>query len=93
MEFSKPYLHKEGNATLFVDDGRSWDVGLRVNHYGQLTFSRGWRKFSLENKLKVGDVCGFELHNSEKFSFEVSIYRLEENSSTPIFKGSIIYLP
>ncbi|KAL5162105.1 B3 domain-containing transcription factor VRN1 [Glycine soja] len=87
MEFSKPYLHKEGNATLFVDDGRSWDVGLRVNHYGQLTFSRGWRKFSLENKLKVGDVCGFELHNSEKFSFEVSIYRLEENSSTPIFKG------
>lgn len=93
MEFSKPYLHKEGHATLFVEDGTTWDVDLKINYYGQLTFSTGWKKFSLDNKLKVGDVCAFELDESSGFSFKVTIYPLdkEENSSTPLFKG-IIYL-
>nr|KYP41675.1 B3 domain-containing transcription factor VRN1 [Cajanus cajan] len=90
MEFSKHYLHKDG-ATLFIEDGRTWDVELKVNYCGQLTFSIGWKKFSQDNELKVGDVCGFELHKYKGFSFKVTVFRFEEDSSTPLFIG-IIYL-
>ncbi|QCD89181.1 hypothetical protein DEO72_LG4g120 [Vigna unguiculata] len=95
-EFSKHNLHKEGVvATLFVEDGRSWEVETKLNKYGQLTFFRGWRRFLLDNKLKVGDVCGFELLESPQFLFKVTIYPLKHHSTTPLFKGQkgVSHLP
>ena len=87
-EFGILYRHKEGNAaTLFVEHGRTWEVQTKVNSYGQFVFSSGWRKFLLDNKLKLGDVCAFEMLVSEPFLFKVTIYPLEENSSTSLFKG------
>ncbi|WVZ13292.1 hypothetical protein V8G54_017822 [Vigna mungo] len=95
-EFSKHYLHKEGLATLFVEDGRTWEVETKLNFFGQLTFSSGWRKFLLDNKLKVDDVCVFELLENPQFLFKVTIYPLqEEDSTTPLFKGQkgVSHLP
>ncbi|KAK7348997.1 hypothetical protein VNO80_23813 [Phaseolus coccineus] len=86
-KFAKPYLHKEGSATLFVGHGRTWEVETKVNSHEQLVFSSGWRKFLWDNKLKLGDVCAFELLDSEPFLFKVTIYPLEENSNTLLFKG------
>ncbi|KAK7310207.1 hypothetical protein RJT34_07564 [Clitoria ternatea] len=88
-DFSKPYLHMEGKATLFVKDDRTWDVDLRINFHGQLTFSLGWKKFLLDNELKIGDVCGFELQKCKEVSFKVDIFRFQEDEHprTPQFKG------
>ncbi|XP_068466199.1 B3 domain-containing transcription factor VRN1-like [Phaseolus vulgaris] len=90
-EFAKPYLHKEGTATLFVEHGRTWKVQTKVNSHEQFVFSSGWRKFLLDNKLKLGDVCAFEMLVSEPFLFKVTIYPLEDNSNTPLFKGIHYY--
>ncbi|KAH0456025.1 hypothetical protein IEQ34_013932 [Dendrobium chrysotoxum] len=56
------------NATLqvtLVHQGKTWVV----KYYGESTLKRfgcGWKKFALENKLKIGDGCVFELIDDDK---------------------------
>ncbi|XP_058751117.1 B3 domain-containing transcription factor VRN1-like [Vicia villosa] len=38
----------------------------------------GWRKFSKDNNLKVGDVCKFELIHKTNMTFQVHIFREDE---------------
>ncbi|ESW25103.1 hypothetical protein PHAVU_003G007600 [Phaseolus vulgaris] len=76
-EFAKPYLHKEGTATLFVEHGRTWKVETEANSHKQLEVVFGWREFLLDNKLKLGDICAFEVLDRELLLFKVTICRLE----------------
>ncbi|BFG41290.1 hypothetical protein CerSpe_275640 [Prunus speciosa] len=58
---------------LWVGD-RSWPVKLIFRRYnGQL--SAGWRAFSKENSLKEGDVCIFELIDTNNVALVVNIFR------------------
>ncbi|XP_021816829.1 B3 domain-containing transcription factor VRN1-like [Prunus avium] len=58
---------------LWVGD-RSWPVKLIFHRYnGQL--SAGWRAFSKENSLKKGDVCIFELIDTNNVALVVNIFR------------------
>ncbi|XP_020244817.1 B3 domain-containing protein Os04g0386900-like [Asparagus officinalis] len=55
---------------------RSW----RVKYSGQLFLKRittGWREFALDNKLKVGDGCIYELLDRKHLEFRVQILRGE----------------
>ncbi|KAK7348996.1 hypothetical protein VNO80_23812 [Phaseolus coccineus] len=76
-EFAKPYLHKEGSATLFVEHGRTWEVETKANSHGQLEVFVGWREFLLDNKLKLGDICAFEVLDRDLLLFKVTICPLE----------------
>ncbi|KAK7308474.1 hypothetical protein VNO77_42081 [Canavalia gladiata] len=84
-EFAKLRLHGD-SATLFINECGKWDVELKVNSSGNFTIATGWRKFLMDNNLKIGDVCAFELIQSKAISLKVTIFPLEEDSSTPIFK-------
>ena len=47
-----------------------------MKYSGHLALKRinsGWREFALDNHLKVGDGCVYELMDSEKLKFRVQI--------------------
>ncbi|KAF8388728.1 hypothetical protein HHK36_025408 [Tetracentron sinense] len=48
--------------TIRDQKGRSWPVTLRkCKNDGRVYIGCGWRRFSVANGLKLGDVCTFEL--------------------------------
>ncbi|ONK61553.1 uncharacterized protein A4U43_C08F31160 [Asparagus officinalis] len=56
--------------------GKRW----KAKYSGQLTLKRintGWRDFALDNKLKVGDGCVYELMDCNKLEFRVQILQGE----------------
>ncbi|OIW01864.1 hypothetical protein TanjilG_07159 [Lupinus angustifolius] len=80
-DFLEHLRNKGGNATLSVKE-RSWDVRIKFSSYKQALLCEGWRTFSQDNNLKLGDVCAFVLDKREGISFQVVIFRLREHHST-----------
>lgn len=73
-KFAKKYLKKEErNILLQVLDGRTWHC-----KYCPGKIRGVWKKFVIENNLKVGDVCVFELTNNQDLTLKVLIFPLEE---------------
>ncbi|XP_038996808.1 putative B3 domain-containing protein Os03g0621600 [Hibiscus syriacus] len=70
-------MHKE--VILLLSNGKSWPVicyqystdGPKLN----VRFGNGWRKFSLDNNLEVGDACVFELVEGAEASMNITIYK------------------
>ncbi|RHN64281.1 putative transcription factor B3-Domain family [Medicago truncatula] len=90
IEFAKKHLHRmEGrNITLFVDQDRPWNADLNLTLNNQYTLSGGWSKFRAHNNLKFGDICVFMLNKCKgTVSFQVKIFSLEKDMSTPYFEG------
>ncbi|TKY58958.1 hypothetical protein E2542_SST16033 [Spatholobus suberectus] len=57
--------------------GKSWDMVYYGHSKQQIFNTTGWKKFAVDNCLRVGDACIFELMESsdEKVIFEVQILR------------------
>lgn len=92
FEFAKKHLHRmEGRkVTLFVDQDKTWNVDLNFTSNNQFTLSGGWSKFRAHNNLKFGDICVFMLNKcKETISFQVAIFSLEKDVSTPYFEGNL----
>ncbi|XP_027185935.1 uncharacterized protein [Cicer arietinum] len=88
-DFSKIHLHRmEGrNATIFVDQDRTWNVDLKLTRNDQFTLSGGWNKFRHHNNVKYGDVCVFILNKIKgTVSFQVVIFSLEKEITAPYFE-------
>lgn len=78
------------SATLFVDDqNRTWDVQLKQYHRNQINFIGGWKKFSIDNNLDVGDVCAFVLTKTKELYFQVFHYPFKKDKSSPHFEGNL----
>jgi uncharacterized phage-like protein YoqJ len=78
------------NATLFVDQERTWNVNLKIKLNKQFTLVDGWNKFCADNNLKLGDVCVFILNKCKgTVSFQVVIFSLEKDMKTPYFQGNL----
>uniref|UniRef100_A0A803KW41 TF-B3 domain-containing protein n=2 Tax=Chenopodium quinoa TaxID=63459 RepID=A0A803KW41_CHEQI len=88
-EFAKRYLDKKRpfNLTfnLQIDASKTWPV-LVDGDYTHVKFRKGWKDIALENKLKVGDICIFEL--IKKHLFQVHIIRVfyEKIAENLVFK-------
>ncbi|CAL0318545.1 unnamed protein product [Lupinus luteus] len=80
-DFLEHLRNKGGNATLSVKE-TSWDARIKYSCYKQALLCEGWRTFSQDNNLKLGDVCVFVLDKREGISFQVVIFRLGEHHST-----------
>ncbi|KAF8410594.1 hypothetical protein HHK36_003126 [Tetracentron sinense] len=73
--FSKKYLKaKHVNATLRVSDGRTWAVHYSFQETRGRLY-RGWKAFVLDNYLREGDVCVFELVKKNDIELKVVIFR------------------
>ncbi|XP_047168044.1 B3 domain-containing protein Os06g0112300-like [Vigna umbellata] len=63
--------------TILTYMGKSWDMVYCGQNKLQVFSAAGWKKFAVENCLRVGDACIFELMESsdKKVIFEVQILR------------------
>ncbi|KAI4313554.1 hypothetical protein L6164_026522 [Bauhinia variegata] len=81
IQFIKKYFNDINNTVLVTlrrVDGRLWSVKYTPRLYQGRTyyeFHRGWKQFVVDNNLKVGDVCVFELIDRIKITFDVTIFR------------------
>ncbi|KAL2344657.1 hypothetical protein Fmac_005942 [Flemingia macrophylla] len=71
--------HEVPTNTILTYGGKSWELVYNgQSNRQQKTFtSTGWKKFAVDNCLKVGDACIFELIESsdKKIIFQVQILR------------------
>ncbi|KAI4357357.1 hypothetical protein L6164_001310 [Bauhinia variegata] len=83
--FSSQHMGEKGFISLRLsDDLRTWTIKYCSNlATKQSMLTSGWRSFASDNKLKVGDVCVFELINSIEMLFNVSISRAGEELNCP----------
>ena len=71
-----------GDIKLQLPDGKQWPVRRIFNRGKASKISRGWRKFVTDNNLEEGDVCIFELVETEDVVLNVTIIRaLEDRNS------------
>uniref|UniRef100_A0A2N9HNY1 TF-B3 domain-containing protein n=1 Tax=Fagus sylvatica TaxID=28930 RepID=A0A2N9HNY1_FAGSY len=76
---------------LWVPDGSTWPVQYifrTVKGHIRAEINKGWRAFSLDNSLKVGDVCVFESIKGVKVSFIVKIFRAAEDANCFLSPGT-----
>ncbi|KAK2453676.1 B3 domain-containing transcription factor VRN1 [Trifolium repens] len=75
--FSKEYMNElvQGNATIRgVGDEKTWNVALHFSECNRhFTMGAGWKSFSQEHNLQVGDDCKFEMTQREPLSFTITI--------------------
>lgn len=76
-QFSQQHIQENKEmATLRFSD-RSWPVKLLSythNKYQGVYFSVGWKEFARETHLCVGNICMFELIDSDDVVFQVSVF-------------------
>ncbi|KAK7310188.1 hypothetical protein RJT34_07527 [Clitoria ternatea] len=84
LKFAEKYMMKTKAVVLLeVMEGRTWPV-----IYSATRFLVGWEKFAAENKLKVGDVCVFELiQKMQGLCFKVTIFQGAEEPVSNISQG------
>lgn len=91
------FLPQASVPVVFSCRNKTW----KMRYSGQLALKRintGWRQFAVDNNLKVGDGCVYELMDSENLRFRVQILRGEvpppsayevagRSSSNPVIIG------
>ncbi|CAN4090541.1 unnamed protein product [Withania somnifera] len=70
----KHFLENNGDLVLRVPGSGSWSVKCTFG-IGNAKVHSGWKAFVLENKLKVGDVCVFEVIKGAQLFVDVTIFR------------------
>ncbi|KAK9012983.1 hypothetical protein V6N11_041010 [Hibiscus sabdariffa] len=73
-KFAKRCFKKSGEITLRVSDGRTWVMNYKRKVTSAKFLRNNWRAFVLDNNLKVGDICVFELIKENEKLLEVSIF-------------------
>ncbi|XVF13908.1 hypothetical protein REPUB_Repub09cG0010300 [Reevesia pubescens] len=80
--FGRKYLMMKHAKVHCVIDGKSWSIEYN-NASKQFSpkLCNGWKEFSDDNNLDVGDVCVFELIKSTEITFNVVVFRSEVTNS------------
>lgn len=82
LEFVKKHLKKEldhklnnkfGMFKLCTVTGKNWSVKCAASGASHVTLSSGWKRFALDNELREGDICIFEMIKGAKNMFRVCI--------------------
>ncbi|TYH37960.1 hypothetical protein ES332_D12G077100v1 [Gossypium tomentosum] len=88
LDFSRKYLRNgSGNAILsMVGDGKTWLTKYHREAKGTNPRAKlidGWKTFAKDINLEIGDVCVFEMINSEGYqlSLNVAIYKPQEDQT------------
>ncbi|WJX10506.1 hypothetical protein P8452_01221 [Trifolium repens] len=75
--FSRKYMNEllQGNATIrCVGDEDTWYVALKFDERNRnFIIGAGWKSFSRDHNLQVGDECKFEMTRREPLSFTITI--------------------
>jgi hypothetical protein len=89
--FSKEYMNElsQGNATIkSVGDEMTWNVVLHFDLCNRnFRVGAGWKSFSREHNLQVGDECKFEMTQREPLSFTITIVPATKEPCPEQFQG------
>jgi hypothetical protein len=79
----------QGNATIrSAGDEKTWNVALHFNERNRhFTMGAGWKSFSQEHNLQVGDDCKFEMTQREPLSFTMTIVPATKEPLAEQFQG------
>ncbi|KAK3195632.1 hypothetical protein Dsin_013406 [Dipteronia sinensis] len=78
--FSQKHLNGvSGFIKLQISDGKQWPVRCLYRRK-RATFGQGWRAFILDNNLREGDVCVFEVLRSRDIVLQVTVFRVLERA-------------
>jgi len=93
-KFSREYLKGfKGIARLRVGEDKAWKVNVKFDYVKRGSILNvGWNLFAKDNNLQVGDVCKFEMTQSEPLSFNISISRVREYPSPNKLQGFSYFL-
>uniref|UniRef100_A0ACD5W7Y9 Uncharacterized protein n=2 Tax=Avena sativa TaxID=4498 RepID=A0ACD5W7Y9_AVESA len=76
--YAEKYLREETRLYLQLLDEK-WEVSINDN--GSKRLRNGWQKFVKDNKLKMGDICLFELlSNESRCTMKVYIIRVNDGN-------------
>ncbi|XP_019238608.1 PREDICTED: B3 domain-containing transcription factor VRN1-like [Nicotiana attenuata] len=82
LTFARKYFGENcSNLVLRVPGRGSWPVKCSLGQV-QAKIKGGWREFVLDNKLKLGDACVFEVIEGNPLFIDVTIFRAA--GSTPM---------
>jgi hypothetical protein len=84
----------QGNATIrSVGDDRTWNVTLKLDECNRnFAMRTGWKSFSQEHNLQVGDVCKFEMTQREPLSFTITIIPATKEPCPVQFQGISFFI-
>ncbi|OMO66288.1 hypothetical protein COLO4_30632 [Corchorus olitorius] len=83
-DFARIHLKKRRGDVILCNSGKTWSAPYYSDSEGRVKLK--WvTNFVQDNKLKVGDICAFELINPIEMSFQVFIDRGHEEAE---FQGS-----
>ncbi|KAL4595849.1 hypothetical protein ACB092_12G121700 [Castanea dentata] len=79
-EFAKKYVQRKNFVKLQASSGKRWPCQFRYRDGSStpMTIGKGWKSFVIDNGIKAGDVCVFELINRMNVVLKVSIFRMAE---------------
>lgn len=76
ISFAQKYMKGDHSKVVKLRiSNKAWNVILRVYLSQLYKLSTGWIAFARANHLREGDVCVFELTNTDNFVLQVSIFR------------------
>ncbi|KAK2631949.1 hypothetical protein EUGRSUZ_L02216 [Eucalyptus grandis] len=78
FQSSNPFFLTLMQPSLICHSLRFWLARYKFGIYGrktQVKINSGWKLFVQDNNLKVGDICIFELLDSDLIVLKVSIFR------------------
>uniref|UniRef100_A0A7N0VG50 TF-B3 domain-containing protein n=1 Tax=Kalanchoe fedtschenkoi TaxID=63787 RepID=A0A7N0VG50_KALFE len=82
-KFAMKYLKEtSGRATLENSEGKQWEVRIGSSNV-RITLSQGWHQFAMDNHLKEGDTCNFELLDSVNTLLKVTFVRSPKEPPPP----------
>ncbi|KAK9012422.1 hypothetical protein V6N11_040477 [Hibiscus sabdariffa] len=88
--FARKYLTEKRCKIHCVVDGKTWT--MEYNNTSKRFVPRicnGWKDFSVDNELVLGDVCVFKLVNVTEITFNVFIFRGEVAESGDFPSSSV----
>ncbi|VAH94219.1 unnamed protein product [Triticum turgidum subsp. durum] len=73
-KYAAVYLPKEERTILLQRKGKEWQTQMHIRNGRRRVLEGGWHKFISDNRLRVGDICLFELkRNRRKLTMIVHI--------------------
>ncbi|XP_074320158.1 B3 domain-containing transcription factor VRN1-like [Silene latifolia] len=79
---------KPGSYTLVNPRGGTWSVRC-IGTPSYKKFYRGWKQFALDNNLRKGDICVFELIKVTKRLIKVEIIRCSSDAAVASLSSSM----
>ncbi|CAN6334731.1 unnamed protein product [Urochloa humidicola] len=80
-EYAKKYL-QGGHDTITLlrpKKTNTWEAEIEITN-NRTKLGRGWRQFASDNKLKLGDICLFELMENKDLTMTVHIIPKQDSS-------------